>query len=40
MIFDIVALVAILTLPVLTVINLDKRRMERHIREALAVANS
>lgn len=40
MIFDIIALVAFLTIPVLLIIELDERRLERHIREAMAVANS
>lgn len=40
MIFDMIALVAFLTVPVLLVIALDEWRMERHIRQAMEVGNS
>lgn len=39
MILDIIALVAVVTLPVLLVIRLDERRFDRAARQAVAIGN-
>jgi hypothetical protein len=40
MILDILALVSVLTAPVLFLIDLDERRLDRHFDQAVEVGNS